>query len=129
MLIQNFHLWNDLEFCKTATKQSCLALKFARVQTEDMCEDVVRRDGMMLRYVFNKTEKICKLAIEENWRASEYIKRPSKDVSDLVIKNKNIEDARLAQFKLEMSNDIICIVIPSIVVLCVLDIVWRYYCR
>jgi hypothetical protein len=62
ILLKDFSLWNDENFCKLMIKQNSDTLEFIKEQTKDICEFAVQQNYRLLKFVKEPTKEICELA-------------------------------------------------------------------
>ena len=86
VLIKDFHMWENEEFCKIAVSQAdTYNLVFVRNQSDEICKLAVKHDYRALQYVINQTEDICKTAISNHAYALEFVKDKTDDICKLAL--------------------------------------------
>ena len=88
VLIKDFHMWENEEFCKIAVSQAdTYNLVFVRNQPDEICKLAVKHDYRALEYVINQTDDICKIAVSNHGFALEFVKDQTDDICKMAVKN------------------------------------------
>ena len=88
MLIKDFYMWENEEFCKISVSQAdTYNLIFVRNQPDEICKLAVKHDYRALEYVINQTDDICKIAVSNHGFALEFVKDQTDDICKMAVKN------------------------------------------
>ena len=88
MLIKDFYMWENEEFCKISVSQAdTYNLVFVRNQPDEICKLAVKHDYRALQYVINQTDDICKIAVSNHGFALEFVKDQTDDICKMAVKN------------------------------------------
>jgi len=77
--ISDLDCWNNKKFCENSIKQNPYSIKYANIQTHDMCMIAVQHRGYLLKYIKHQEYDICLAAVKENGLAIEYVENIFKD--------------------------------------------------
>ena len=88
MLIKDFYMWENEEFCKISVSQAdTYNLVFVRNQPDEICKLAVKHDYRALEYVLLQTDEICKIAVSNHGFALEFVKDQTDDICKMAVKN------------------------------------------
>ena len=88
MLIKDFYMWENEEFCKISVSQAdTYNLVFVRNQPDEICKLAVKHDFRALEYVLLQTDEICKIAVSNHGFALEFVKDQTDDICKMAVKN------------------------------------------
>ena len=88
MLIKDFYMWENEEFCKISVSQAdTYNLVFVRNQPDEICKLAVKHDYRALEYVLLQTDDICKIAVSNHGFALEFVKDQTDDICKMAVKN------------------------------------------
>ena len=88
VLIKDFYMWENEEFCKNSVSQAdTYNLVFVRNQPDEICKLAVKHDYRALEYVINQTDEICKIAVSNHGFALEFVKDQTDDICKMAVKN------------------------------------------
>jgi hypothetical protein len=85
ILLQDFPLWSNHDFCKLAVQQNNHALRYVVNQTDELCRLAIQRDGYALQFVRNQTEELCRLAVQHSGRVLQYVVNQTDELCRLAV--------------------------------------------
>ncbi len=102
MLIKDFYMWENEEFCKiSVTQADTHNLVFVRNQPDEICKLALSHDWRALQYIKDQTDEICKLAVSQHGRAFEYVINQTDELCKLAVSQNPhaLEFVRIRNYK------------------------------
>jgi hypothetical protein len=84
-LIEDFPLFDNLDFCKLIIKENGLALKFIKSQTPELCKLAIEKNANALQYVHIQTPELCNLAVSIDGDTLQYVHIQTPELCKLAI--------------------------------------------
>jgi phosphoribosyl-ATP pyrophosphohydrolase len=87
ILLENWDMWNDYDFCLKVVQKNGNLLKYVKEQTTDICLAAVQQNGWALEYVKEETPEICIAAVKQNGSAFFLVKNQTPEICMVAVKS------------------------------------------